>query len=183
MAKPKIEVVDLDGAFVAPYKKFVRLTHIPRGLVPSNYHRVSLKTLSKLFGRRILGLRDLGKVIEERGLRWWGDNSYNFNWWGPTTDFKVVELPNGRTLAVVGLHLGGDVRWGYKYHYFIVDKPFNEVNPWADIFGSVAIMITVETPEGTVTAMSRDVEGVEWDIYPDTPYSREVINQALASVW
>ena len=185
MAKPKVRfmAVDMDGTFVMPLKQFATLRHLPRKLLPNDYHRVTLRKLSKMFGKPIRSLYDLGRVIEERKLRWDSFNTYNAGWWGPTVDVKVVRLDAQQTLVVVGVHQGGDVRSNYIYHYFLVNRPFIDVSPWIDIFSSIALVAEIKVDGREFTAITYDVEPwydiASWEIIPDTKENKELFRRLI----
>jgi hypothetical protein len=184
-AKPKVKAkfyaIDLEGAFEMPARRFVSLTYVPKALLPNTYKRVTLRQLSRIVGVPLDCFVDLAGFVEWAGLRWASDNSYNWGWWGPTVSFKKAELGENLTLAVVGMHCGGDVRGNYRWHYYLVDLPYDEVHPWDDIFGSIALTATVKYNGNEFVATATDIEACDWDIYPDTPENRQIWEQVLQS--
>jgi hypothetical protein len=185
MAKPKVKfyAVDLEGTLVMPAKRFINLTHVPKALLPSNYRAVTLKQLSRLLGVELNSFYDLAELVERKGVRYACDNTYNFGWWGPTVAFKKAEIAEDLTLVVIGMHCGGDVRGNYRWLYYLVNLPYQEVSPWYDIFGSVALVAEVKHNGNEFTATATDIEACDWDIYPDTPENRQVWDQIAKEWW
>jgi len=184
-AKPKVKfyAIDLEGTFEMPASRFVSLTHVPRALLPSTYKRVTLKQLSRSLGVPLNNFRDLADFVERMKLPYEADNSYNWCWWGPTVAFKKVKLADDLTLALIGMHLGGDVRGSYRWYYYLVDLPYDEVHPWDDIFGSVALTATVKYNGNEFVATATDMEACDWNIYPDTPENRQIWEQVAKEWW
>jgi hypothetical protein len=181
-SKAKFYAVDFEGTLVMPAKRFIRLTHVPKALLPNDYRPVTLKQLSRLFGVDLRSFYDLADLIERKGIPYACDNSYNFGWWGPTVSFKKARLSDN-TLVVIGMHCGGDVRSNYRWHYFLVDRPYHEVSPWHDIFGSVALVAEVKHDGNEFTATATDLEGYDWEIYPDTPENRQIWERVIKEWW
>jgi hypothetical protein len=181
--KVKLYAIDLEGSFEMPAKRFISLTHVPKALLPATYKRVTLRQLSRILGVPLSDLYDLADFVKRARLRWVADNTYNWGWWGPTVSFKKVWLDENLTLAVVGMHCGGDVRGNYRWHYYLVNMPYDEVHPWDDIFGSVALTATVKYNGNEFVATARDIEAYDWDIYPDTPENRAIWEQVCQRSW
>lgn len=184
-AKPKVKfyAIDLKGAWEMPARRFVFLTYVPKALLPNTYKRVTLKQLSRIVGVPLTCLDDLADFVKRAGLRWAADNSYNWGWWGPTVAFKKAKLADNLTLVVIGMHLGGDVRGNYRWHYYLVDLPYEDVHPWDDIFGSIALTATVKYNGNEFVATATDIEACDWDLYPDTPENRRIWEQVAKEWW
>jgi len=86
------------------------------------------------------------------------DNTYNQSWWGGAVEWSAL-TENGdaydRALVFVELHQGGDVRGNYGE-----TKAF-ELEPLADEFPPYLARLTyyLDTPEGTLTLDTEDMEG------------------------
>jgi len=184
-AKPKVKfyAIVLEGAWEMPARRFVFLTYVPKALLPNTYKRVTLKQLSRIVGVPLTCLDDLADFVKRAGLRWAADNSYNWGWWGPTVAFKKAKLADNLTLVVIGMHLGGDVRGNYRWHYYLVDLPYEDVHPWDDIFGSIALTATVKYNGNEFVATATDIEACDWDLYPDTPENRQIWEQVAKEWW
>jgi len=167
--------------FTMSYRMFVNLTHIPRRLIPPWYRKVSWRQIGRLLRANISSFCDFAHFVEEyaarRCCRFYGDNTYNYGWWGPTVNYKVVEFysPCNVVIAVVGMHLGGDVRSGYVYYPFVVTDHdphlfgegvdlYTATDPFRDIFGSLRLYAeVVDCRSGEKRyAEAVDTEAVEW---------------------
>jgi hypothetical protein len=64
-----------------------------------------------------------------------GDNTYNWDvCYLPTLQLEKCELePCGKILFIIGVHVGMDVRSGYKYYLFLADKSYRDFS-FADLF-------------------------------------------------
>jgi hypothetical protein len=146
---------------------FLQITELPEELVPDDWKPISWRKLSELFGEQIRDLWELEDAIERKDLRWSGDNTYNWGWWGPTLCIKTVDLKpvtgKDKTLIVVGVHRGGDVRGNYDWFLFLTNRHYLDVNPFIELIGGLELMMEVEEADGTThIAWCIDAEGAHW---------------------
>jgi hypothetical protein len=167
---------------------FVQISELPADLVPDDWKPISWQKLSKLFGEPIGNLWELGDAIDRRELRWSGDNTYNWGWWGPTLCLKAVDLEplteKEQTLIVAGVHLGGDVRGNYDWFLFLTNRHYLDVNPFVELIGGLELMMEVEEEDGTThIAWCIDAEGCHWET--DDEWLKERLDEILekAAPW
>jgi len=167
---------------------FLQISELPEELVPDDWKPISWKKLSGIFGEPIKDLWELGEVIDRKQLRWSGDNTYNWGWWGPTLCLKAVDLEpltgKEQTLIVAGVHLGGDVRGNYDWFLFLTNRRYLDVDPFAELIGGLGLMMEVEEDDGTThIAWCIDEEGVQWEA--EDEWLKERLNEILekAAPW
>ena len=152
------------------YKDFVFLTEIPEELLPSDYRPVSWQEIGELIGKPINSFYDFADEVNYGSLKdadYTGDNTYNYGWWGPTVDYKKVRINEKTTIVIIGLHRGGDVRGNYEWFPFIVNRDYDDVHPWVDIFGDIDLFYLFEKDGIEVVATAIDDEGLHFEIYPE----------------
>jgi len=155
------------------HSDFLQIAKVPEELVPDDWKPLSWGRVGNLLGRMFASFYDLAEWVDEmerlgKEVRWWGDNSYNWGWWGPTVDTKKVDLSpftdKPETLVIIGIHLGVDVRVNYDWFAYLVPRPFNDVYPFMEMFGGLELQMEVEEEDGTTHyAWCVDVEGSRWE--------------------
>ena len=94
------------------------------------------------------------------------DNTYNWNWWGPTVQFRCLgDDPYKPCLMFFRTHQGGDVRGNYgEPEAFYLEDGWGEGEvPWEDWY-QIALIVT---DQGNIELNSTEMEGWHWSVYKD----------------